>query len=388
MNAGKAAERGTLARRIRRAARRGLAVALFGLVVAGAVLAAVRVAGDLERNPRTSDAEIDADTMIVAAPLAGRIVALSARENAAVNEGDVLLRIDPEPYRLALSEARATLRAAEAALAEARRRSAAEVANAGSATEEIRRAEEDLALATRTVERLRPLVDQGYVSRQEFDEAVVAQANAEVSLAQARREARASRDLVETTTALEAEVEAAEAAVALARWELENTTVRAPFDGRVVGLSTTVGQYLLPGAPVFTLIDDTSWHAVALVRETDLAAVREGVRAEVTVAIDTGRTIDGTVESVGRGIQSGEDVDVAGRVPYVEATLDWVKVAKRFPVRIALEDPPAHLMRIGASAMVVLRTDERAPPAASPSPGDGEGDGDAEETVAGAAGGT
>lgn len=365
------------------AVKRFLALVLFALVLAGAGLGAVRVAGELSRNPRTSDAAIDAETVLVSAPLAGRIVALPVRENGEVAAGEVVLRLDPEPYRLALAEAQATLRAAEASLAAARRRSAAEAQNADSAAEEIRRAEEDLALATRTVERLRPLVEQGYVSRQEFDEAVTAEASAEVSLAQARRTATASRDLVQTTAALEAEVEAARAAVALARWELENTEVRAPFDGRVVGLSTGVGQYLLPGAPVFTLIDDGSWHAVALVRETDLAAIREGVRADVTVAIDTGRTIAGTVESVGRGVQWKDDVDLAGRVPYVSATLDWVKVARRFPVRVALADPPDHLMRIGASAMVVFRTGEDRAPAAPVPPGDGPAG--REETVAGSA---
>ncbi len=381
MDEAEAKGKGTPGRGLRAAVRRGLALVLFGRVIAGAGFAAVHVADDLRENPRTADAEIDADTVAVAAPLAGRIVSLPVAENRPVEAGEVLFRIDPAPYRLALAEAEATLRAAEASLAGARRRNAAEAANATSAAEEIRRAEEDLALATRTVERLGPLVEDGYVSRQEFDEAVVARANAEVSLAQARRTATASVDLVQTTAALEAEVDAARAAVDLARWELDNTTVRAPFDGRVVGLSTGVGQYLLPGTPVFTLIDDASWHAVALVRETDLAAIRPGIRADVTVAIDTGATVAGRVRSVGRGIQSTDDVDVAGRVPYVEATLDWVKVARRFPVRVALQDPPDHLMRIGASAMVVFRTG--APPGES----DDE-DGAGEETVAGGAGKT
>jgi multidrug efflux system membrane fusion protein len=339
-------------------ARRIIGILLFATVLAGAVLAGQRVMEQLDASPRTSDAEIDADTVRIAAPLAGRIVDLAAGENQRVEEGDVLFRIDPAPYRLALKQAEATLAAAEAELAEAGRRAAAERANAGGASDEIRRAEDDLALAERTVTRLAPLAEQGYISKQEFDEAVTARQNARTSLRQARQAAAASRDLVETTKALEAERDAAQAAADLARWELENTTVRAPFDGHVVGLTTSVGQFLVPGEPVFTLIDDNSWHAVALVRETDLSGIRAHTRATVTVAIDPSTHLHGTVESIGRGIQSKEELDVAGRVPYVDATLDWVQVAKRFPVRIRLKTPPEHLQHLGASAMVVFSSDK------------------------------
>lgn len=360
--------------------RRIAGLAVFVVVVAGAVLVGQRVMDDLASAPRTDDAEIAADTVLIAAPLAGRITELAVAENQRVEKGDVLFRIDPKPYRLALAEAEATLAAAEAELAEARRRSAAETANAGGAEDEIRRAEDDLALAERTVERLAPLADQGYISRQEFDEAVTARQNARTSLRQARQAATASRDLVETTEALEAEADAARAAADLARWELDNTTVRAPFAGHVVGLDTAVGRVLVPGAPVFTLIDDASWHAVALVRETDLAVVRPGTPAHVTVAIAPGTVLEGTVESIGRGIQSKEELDLAGRVPYVDATLDWVRVAKRFPVRVRLSAPPEHLRRVGASAMVVFSpaddatpretpAEEKAPPADAPDAG-------------------
>lgn len=60
------------------------------------------------------------------------------------------------------------------------------------------------------------------------------------------------------------------------------------------------------------------------------------------------------MESIGRDVQSKDDVDVAGRVPYVDATLDWVQVARRFPVRIRLKEPPEHPQNLGASAMVVF----------------------------------
>lgn len=92
------------------------------------------------------------------------------------------------------------------------------------------------------MEPLAPLAEQGDISRQEFDEAVTARQNARTSLRQARQVAAASRDLVETTKALEAAQDAAGAGADLARYELPNTDVRASFDGHVVGLTTSVGH--------------------------------------------------------------------------------------------------------------------------------------------------
>ena len=334
--------------------RRVVGVTLLVVVLVAAGVMGERVVRTLDTSPRTSDAQIGAHTTLMSAPVAGKIEALSVKENQRVSAGDVLFRIDPVPYRLALRQAEANLAAISAELAEARRRAQAELANAGGAEEEIERAEDDLALAERTVERLAPLAEAGVVSQQAFDEAVTARDNARISLRQARRAAEASIDLVETTAALEAERDAARAAVELARWELDSTTVTAPFDGLVAGLTASTGQYLLPGESIFTLIDDRSWYATALVRETDLAGISTGDRAEVTVAINPGSPVEGVVESIGRGIQPKDDVDLAGQLPYVEATLDWVQVARRFPVRVRLADPPDQLQHLGASARVVF----------------------------------
>ncbi|MEX0449722.1 HlyD family efflux transporter periplasmic adaptor subunit [Spiribacter sp. 221] len=334
--------------------RRIVGIALLVVVVVAAGVMGERVVRTLDTSPRTSDAQIGAETTLMSAPVAGQVRALHVKENQRVSEGDILFRIDPVPYRLALRQAEANLAAISAELAEARRRAEAELANAGGAMEEIQRAEDDLALAERTVERLAPLAEEGVVSQQMYDEAMTARDNARTSLSQARQAAEASVDLVETTEALEAERDAARAAVELAQWELDRTTVVAPFDGLVAGLTASTGQYLLPGESIFTLIDDHSWHAIALVRETDLAGISTGDPAEVTVAINPGSPVEGEVESIGRGIQPKDDVDLAGQLPYVEATLDWVQVARRFPVRVRLSDPPDQLQHLGASARVVF----------------------------------
>ena len=139
-------------------------------------------------RPSTDDATIDADVVHVASAVGGRIIELPVTENAKVSKGDLLLRIDPEPYRLAVEQAEAELGVVVGALDTRRRTIATDKSNATIASEQIKRAQTNLELATRTVERLRPLVAKAYVPTQQFDQAQTAQRDAATSLQQAREQ--------------------------------------------------------------------------------------------------------------------------------------------------------------------------------------------------------
>jgi multidrug efflux system membrane fusion protein len=109
-----------------------------------------------------------------------------------------------------------------------------------------RRAETNQGLAQRTEERLRPLTDKGYVPQQQLDQATTAVHDAATSLVQAKDQERAARGAIDTVAAAEAAVQAAIASVALAQRALDDTTVRAPHDGRVTGLAVLTGEMVLP----------------------------------------------------------------------------------------------------------------------------------------------
>jgi membrane fusion protein, multidrug efflux system len=143
-------------------------------------------------RPSTDDATIDADVVHVAAAASGRIIELPVTENAKVSKGDLLFRIDPVPYRLAIEQAEADLGVAIGALDTRRRAIATEKSNATIAAEQIKRAQTNLELATRTAERLRPLAGKAYVPTQQFDQAQTAQRDAATSLQQAREQEAAA----------------------------------------------------------------------------------------------------------------------------------------------------------------------------------------------------
>jgi len=180
-------------------------------------------------------------------------------------------------------------------------------------------------LAASTLERTEPLLGKGYVTEQQIDEA-------------------------------RAKKESSRASEAIAVHDLLNTTVRAPFDGKIVGLNVAVGEYANQGKPLFTMINTSKWYVVANFRETEIRKMKEGSDATVYVMAHPSESLQGHVDSVGWGVTS-EDATVKNGIPTIQQSLNWVRLAQRFPVRILLDHPPEDLMRIGASAVVVVRYD-------------------------------
>lgn len=332
----------------------------LGVIVALAIVIAMVAAGWLylrraANNPMSEDATLSANVVNIAATVPGRVVTIAAAENQRVRAGDLLFALDPKPYELAVAQVAADLALAEAALEAQSRTIAAEQSNAVIATQQVERARANLALAEATLNRLLPLAPKGYVTAQQVDDARTARADAQTSLDQALRQAEAADALVSTLAASEALVAARRAALAIAEHDLAATQVRAPHDGLVVGLSVSTGEIVAPGQALFTLIDSSAWFAAATFPETQLSHVAVGDCALVYVLADRSRPVTGRVAGIGWGVASGDLVNLPIGVPYVPKSLKWVRIVQRFPVRIALEDPPAGLMRMGASAVAVVR---------------------------------
>lgn len=326
----------------------------IGIIGCGVGLALL-VSASWATMPSSDDATIDADVVHVAATVGGRIVNIPVAENARVHKGDLLFQIDPVPYRLALDQAQSDLDLARAALETQRRAVANQRSAATIAAEQVSRSAANLDLATRTADRLRPLAARGYVPRQQFDQAETARRDAATSLRQAQQQQAAAAQAVDTVAGAQATVHARQAALGIARRALDDTSVRAVNSGRVVGLSVLAGEIVAPTQTLFTLVDDDAWFVVANFRETQLRAIGVGDCATAYSLIDRSRPIRGVVQGIGAGVLDTDRINLPKSLPYVERSLNWVKVAQRFPVRVRLEDPPIALMRLGASATVEVK---------------------------------
>lgn len=321
-------------------------------IVLLAVVIALYSAAWSRKHPSSTDASIDADVIHVAAAVGGRVINIGVRENSVVKRDHVLFQIDPLPYQLIVNQAQADLALARAQLETQRRFVSTQRSNADIARNQTSTALANYELATRTANRLRPLTAKGYVPHQQLDQADVTANDAQTHLLQAREQQAAAFGAIDTVEAGEAAVTAREAALALAKRNLEDTTVRAEHAGLVAGLTVSTGEFVIPGQTLFTLINTEEWFAVANLRETDLQSVQVGACATVYSLIDRHVPIHGVVQGIGWGVLDQDRINLPRSVPFVERSLNWVRVAQRFPVRIELHNPPPALMRLGASAAV------------------------------------
>ncbi|MEA3129917.1 MAG: rane fusion protein multidrug efflux system [Paraburkholderia sp.] len=309
----------------------------------------------VDRTPRTDDAYVYADTIDVVPEVNGRIVELPVRDNQAVKQGDLLFRIDPRPYQDALTRGKATLVALDRQIELTQRTVNAQQYNAQSVRAAVDRARAAASQAADTLHRMEPLLAKGYVSAEEVDRARTAQRSTQAELSAAQLQAQQAAAAVSGVDALVAQRAVVMAEIASAELNLEYATVRAPFDGRIVSLKTSTGQFASVLKPVFTLIDTRHWYVVANFRETELKGIGAGTPATVYLMSDTGQRFRGSVDSIGYGVASDQaGLALPGGLPNIQRTLNWVHVSQRFPVKIRVDNPNAELFRLGTSAVAVL----------------------------------
>jgi len=336
--------------------RRTAGRVVFGSSIVLCIGMAILVLRRLDARPRTTDAIVTANTIQVAPEVVGRIETLNVKDDAVVRKGDVLFTIEQERYALTLAQARAQVQALEAQIDLTNRTVSGQVTAVSVAQAHAEAARARLKKATDTLVRMEPLLPDGYVTPEQVDVARTAKSTAESELTGALSFTRQSRQVVGDAKALVAQLEGARALVGLAERDLRNTVVRAPFDGRIVGVKTSLGQLVNPVRALFTLIDTSQWYVIADFRETELERIHPGERVTAYVMTSPRVRLSGRVESVGSAVAQIEDLSIAG-VPPVARDLNWIHIAQRFPVRIALEQPPEELMRIGASAVAVIHHD-------------------------------
>ncbi|WP_223513697.1 multidrug transporter subunit MdtN [Pseudomonas sp. GL-B-19] len=333
--------------------RRVLVLVLLGLTL----VLLIGVVWRLDNAPRTDDAYAYADTISVTPEVSGSIVELPVHENQQVKQGDVLLRIDARPYQDVLDQTQASMQALNQEIILSQRQVDAQQFNSDAVQASIERARATAAQTADTLRRIEPLLSRGYVSEEQVDQARTAAKSARAELNAAQLQVKQAASAVSGVDALVAKRAVIQAQIARAELDLEHSVMRAPFDGRIVGLTTSDGQFAAAGHPLFSLIDTRHWYVVANFRETELHNIHTGNRSTLYLMSDSGRAFSGTVDSIGFGVFPDDGGAQVSGLPKVARTINWVRVAQRFPVRIRVDQPDPELFRIGASAVAVIHTD-------------------------------
>lgn len=387
---------------------------ISGFIVAGALIAGAATIYAVNNYPRTDDAEVVANVIGMAPLVAGPVVELPVKDNEFVKKGTLLYKIDDRPYLYALQDALAAQKRLEGEIEnETRRINAQEstvdvlnasrqnaVANEARADDEIAvseaaiaqasaaltQAQADADYAVSNLHRIEPLLAKEFVtpddvhkarSLAEAKTAAVEQARSALTLAkakllattaqkqqaiaqltQAEAQVKESSEAVLVLAPLIAQRESRAAAVRLAQYNYEQCSVVAPFDARVTNMTISEGDYAKIGQQLFTLIDTRTWWVLANFRETQIQHLQVGTPADIYLMADLHTQLKGYVESVGYGVTP--DPDVVGKLsqglPDVQRTLNWVRLASRYPVRIRISNPPPGGLRVGEVAIVGMRS--------------------------------
>ena len=275
------------------------------VIVALAILAGLWLWHYYLYTPWTRDGRVGAEIITVASDLSGRVVSLSVDDNQSVAVGDPLFRVDPQRYRSALESAQALVD------------------------------QRQVELERRQHEASR----RSHLSRQAISAENRETARLESQVAQAR-------------------LDQARSQLASARLDLERTTVVAPASGHVLNLQLAEGNYVNAGTPVMALVKADSFHVTGYFEETKMPRIRVGDPARV-ILMSGDTELRGHVESISRAIADPHTTPDAQLLPRVAPTFNWVRLAQRIPVRIALDELPAELsLSAGMTASVHIEPRE------------------------------
>jgi membrane fusion protein (multidrug efflux system) len=329
----------------RRLARLALLGSVPLLLIGGAT--AYYIAND--HYVSTDNAYVQQDKVSISAEVGGRIIDVAVHENDVVNAGDLLFRIDPAPYRIAIEQADAAIAAAQVRVSSLQ----TEYQTTGV---DIESAREDVAFYEKEYQRQSALMQAGFTTRARLQAAEHALSDARSRVASAQANATKARAALATGSAapgVNPAIKAGQAQREQALLNLARTEVRAPVSG-VVSQADRLqpGQMMVQGLPGVTIVASNRSWIEANFKETDLAHMRVGQPAEITFDAYPELKVRGKVSSIGAG--TGSEFSV---LPAQNANGNWVKVTQRVPVRIAITDKPKRAMIAGLSAHVRIDTD-------------------------------
>ena len=272
---------------------------LTGVVVLVALWTGYKLWDYYMNEPWTRDGHVRADVVPVAPDVSGFVTEVLVGDNQQVRRGDVLFRIDRARYDIALKQAEAVLLGRRAMLDE----------------------------ANADLERYSELTPGVVVSKQRMDQVVATQGSAQAAYDQAIAD------------------------LSLARLNLERSEVRASVNGVVTNMELRPGTYLTPGKGVMALLDSDTLRVEGYFEETKLPRIHLGDAVNVRL-LGSHYTLRGTVESIAAGIEDRDRSAGTTLLANVNPTFNWVRLAQRIPVRVALDRAERSELVAGATATV------------------------------------
>jgi membrane fusion protein (multidrug efflux system) len=332
------------------------------LMIGGvAIVAVVSLAFYLTggRYVTTDDAYVKAAQLMVSTDVSGLVKDVDVREGQHVKAGDVLFRLDPKPFEIALANAKAALGTAEQNVESTKADYRRDIGQVGAQVAQVN-------VAKSTLDRYSKLVASNSIARTLYDQQRATYLSAQATLGSLKQAAQVDLAKLNGNPDLPAEQAPAymqaKAQVDEMQRQLDHTVVRAPFDGVVTEVdSLQPGTLVISAMSAFTttravgLVSDKDIWVEGNMKETDLTHVHPGQPVEVTVDTYPGHKWHGTVQAIAAA--SGSSFSP---LPAENASGNWVKVVQRIPVRVKIDsklgDP---VLRVGMSTFISIDTGHR-----------------------------
>jgi membrane fusion protein, multidrug efflux system len=342
--------------------RRPFVVVLIAVLAVAALVFGVSVWLHARDYESTDDAFVDGPVIPISPKVAGRVVEVRIHENQEVKQGELLVKVDPRDYEIAVEQRQAALDVAHARRESAQTSVAQAAAHiktfsvaGASIVAEVAAAEAEALKSRQDLVRTELLEKHGVLSTQDLQHSSATNDSDAAKLESSHKQAETAQayldevELQKTIAELqfkasEAEVRAAEADLAQAKLQLSYVEIRAPQDGRVTKKAVESGAYVQVAQTLFSLVPRDLW-VTGNFKETQLRDMRPG--QPVAIAIDAySRTVRGHVDSIMAG--SGARFSL---LPPENATGNFVKVVQRVPVKILFEQIPENLIGPGMSVV-------------------------------------
>jgi multidrug resistance efflux pump len=295
--------------------------------------------------PWTDQARVQAYVVPIVSQAAGRVIEVNVGKDQEVQQGDVLLKIDPSDYQLAVDNAETELELAGQDIG-------ADTASVTTAQAKVVEAQTNVDHIAAQSERVYELEKKAIYSKSRGDSARANVINSKARLDAARSELEKAKQALGKKGKDNPKIRSAIAHLKKAQIDLSRTTVLAPSHGGITNLKIDVGHFASKGAPLMTFIEVDNVWIKANLRENSIANVEQGTPVDFILDSAPGRVFQGKVSSMGFAV-SHEKGGAIGDLESIENSAGWLRDAQRFPVYVSFNvDDTKDLLRVGGQADV------------------------------------
>jgi membrane fusion protein, multidrug efflux system len=298
----------------------------------------------------TNDAYVRGEITGISPRVTGYATQVLVDDDMPVKAGEVLVRIDPRDFRMAVQKAQAALDQAKASLSQIAAQRELQTSKISVAEAALRSAQAQAKNADITLGRATELLQKAAGPQATVDTATASAATAHASVDQATANLAFEREQLvvidANETAAKAQVASAEANLLSSKFALNDTEIWSPIDGIVANRKTRVGEYVSAGTRMLSVVPTNSLWIEANYRETQVGQMKVGDPVRVHLDTYPGKPLCGYVEAIAPA--SGSEFAL---IPPDNATGNFTKIVRRFTVRVRFNarEPNADLARPGMS---------------------------------------